>query len=127
MSSVSDLLGQLPRKIQNEINDVGMNVEDVCDAAETYIMELEAKLKDAKSKARVLVKARNIIEKQNDRATRVLKAVTSTVKDWQEDDFDGSFKCDQGSERREFDHGKYCGRTEFANELYVILLDADHE
>jgi len=57
------------------------------------------------------------------RATRVLARFSNIINNLHDFDKDLEFKGDQGSERREFEHGQYCGRTILANELRTILLD----
>jgi hypothetical protein len=60
--------------------------------------------------------------------TRMLKVLTKfgeVVTAISDQGADLSFKCDQGSESREYDYGLYCGRTVFANDLYKILMVQD--
>lgn len=129
MGACYDLLGNLPQKVQDEINDVGYDVDSVCDAAETYIMELESKLasnsKEAKTKLRIMNKAHKILEVQNARMLKVLTKFGEIVTASSDLDAELGFEGNQGSERREFDHGCYCGRTVFANDLYKILMDQE--
>lgn len=127
MSACYDLLSNLPQDIQDEINDDGYDVDSVCDAAENYIMDLESKLTtqstEAKTKLRLMRKDYKVIQKENARMLKVLTRMSEVVIASSDLDADLSFKCDQGSENREYDYGCYCGRTVFANDLYKILME----
>tara|TARA_R110002096_G_C14661910_1_gene728324 strand:- start:15408 stop:15803 length:396 start_codon:yes stop_codon:yes gene_type:complete len=53
----------------------------------------------------------------------VLKEAIKIVEANADLDADLGYKNNQGSEHREFDYGTYCGRTAFANQLYLMLTE----
>lgn len=65
------------------------------------------------------------LEVQNSRMLKVLTKFGKIVTKYHDFEADLEFTGDQGSESREFEHGTYCGRTSFANDLMNILLEKE--
>lgn len=124
MTARNDLLGQLPQDVQDQINDDGSSEDAVCDAAENYIMHLESEIASIKTKHRKKITKVNA---ENKRMLTVLTQFGEIVVSTSDLEADLDFKGDQGSENREFDHGGYCGRTDFANRLLFILNEKCEE
>lgn len=55
--------------------------------------------------------------------TEVLKEAIKILEANADLNADLVFQNDQGSEHREFEYGTYCGRTAFANQLYLMLTE----
>ncbi len=101
-----DLYNCLPDAIQEIIQEEGYCAEEVCRGAESYIDDLTI---------------------QNDRMMGVLSNFHKMVAAYANADDDLEFKGDQGSERREFEKGTYCGRTCLANKLMAVLMEQAEE
>jgi hypothetical protein len=107
----TSLYGNLPEAYQDIINDRGRNPDIVMEYSDLYIYDLKDRLEEA--------------EVVRDRAIRVLAAVVKKVKSNYNLEAETEYKCNQGSLQREFDHGNWAGRTDFANELFKLLLDEE--
>jgi len=92
---------------------------------EEHVEYLQEQLEEAKTQLRVMLKAHKILEEQNARMLKVLTKFGKVVTAHHDSDADTFFKGDQGSESREFSHGRYCGRTDLANDLYEILMEKE--
>lgn len=122
MTARNELLGALPQDVQDAINDEGSSEDAVCDAAEDHIMDLESQLAEFK-KAKARIKKLEGVEVRLVGMTEVLKEALKILEANADLNADLVFQNDQGSEHREFDYGTYCGRTAFANQLYLMLTE----
>ena len=143
MKRITALLQMLPEATRDQLQDEGAEVWAIYDATVDYIQELHDEMEDlykdigeprivqdlrsqvdALDKVHIeLLRKNHQLKEENARMLKVLTAFGETVTSYHDYSADLDFKCDQGSESREFDRGSYCGRTGLANKLMDILME----
>ena len=116
LNAARDLMRALPTAICERLENEGWETPDVMAAAEDHIDDLSSTNFELSNKLAEL-------EIKHERAMDCLILFGKKVMAMSNLEADLSFKCDQGSEAREFERGTYCGRTDLANDFLNILME----